>query len=102
MISLFVVWTPASIVAAIVGGALVGLLLISRFDNPRFDARESAAVVALLGSFAGLVFWSALFSDGPTNAWRVVSRFGLFLLFIVAMGIGTGIGVRRERGSWRA
>lgn len=106
MTDLFVVWTPASIAAALVGGGLLGLLVVSRFDNPRFDAIESMAVVATIGVVAGVTFFGAqaveaAFSDGPTFAWRVISRALLFGLFVLAMAGGTGIAVRHERGGWR-
>lgn len=106
MTDLFVVWTPAALLAAIVGGNLLGLLLVARFDNPRFSATESVGVIALVGTFAAAVFWSGqivdtLVADGPTLAWRVVSRFGLFLVFVGAMALGTGIGIRRARGTWQ-
>jgi hypothetical protein len=102
----FAVWTPGSVITALVGGLLMGFLLVSRFDNPRFDALESIGVILILGIFAGLTFWSGQIVDtyatsGPAFGWRVVSRFGLFVLFVLALGAGTGLGVRFRRGSWR-
>lgn len=100
------VWTPGAVVTALVGGGLLGFVLVSRFDNPRFTSLETVAVMILIGIFAGLVFWAGqavetYFSDGPMFAWRVISRFGLWCLFILALAIGTGVGVRFRRGSWR-
>lgn len=105
--SLFSVWTPAAVTVAVFGGFLVGLLVVSRFDNPRFDARESVAVVSGLFAFVGFVFWSAqavevFVSEGPTLGWRVVSRFLLFVVFCAFTGLGTGVGVARAQPSVEA
>lgn len=106
MTDLFVVWTPGAVLTAIVGGTLLGFVLVSRFDNPRFDAVETIAVMVIIGLFAGLVFWAGqavetYFSEGPALAWRVVSRFGLWGVFVLALAGGTGLGVRFRRGTWR-
>jgi hypothetical protein len=105
VIDFFAVWTAGSVLAAIVGGLLLGFVVVSRFDNPRFTAIESVGVVALLGGIAGFVFWAAqiadtLFADGPSLAWRVVSRFGLWVVFTLSLAVGTGVGIRFRRGSW--
>jgi hypothetical protein len=76
-----------------------------RSDNPRFTAIESVGVVALLGGIAGFVFWAAqiadtFFADGPALAWRVVSRFGLWVVFTLSLAVGTGVGIRFRRGAW--
>ncbi len=103
MTDLFVVWTPASLFAAVIGGSFVGFAFVSRFDNPRFTARQAVVVVFVLWAFTGLVFWAGqmvetLVADGEDNAWRVVSRSLLFLVYAAFMGIGTGLGVSRRRG----
>ena len=100
------VWTPDAVITALVGGGLLGFVLVSRFDNPRFTALETVGVMILIGMFAGLVFWAGqavetYFSDGPAFAWRVVSRFGLWSFFIFSLAVGTGLGVRFRRGSWK-
>ena len=99
------VWTPGAILSAIAGGAALGFVLVSRFDNPRFNALETVGVMILIGLFAGLVFYAGqavetYFSEGAGFAWRVVSRFGLWALFIFALAVGTGLGVRFRRRSW--
>jgi hypothetical protein len=101
-----IVWTPASVLTALIGGGALGLLIVSRFENPRFDALETVAVMVIIGMLAGLVFFAGqavetYYSDGPAFAWRVISRFGLWGLFVVAMAFGTGLGVRFRRGTWR-
>ena len=106
MTDLLVVWTPTAVLTAVVGGFVLGLLLVSRFENPRFDAIETVAVMLIIGMFAGLVFWSGQAietynTEGPEYAWRVISRFGLWSVFVLAMALGTGIGVRFRRGAWR-
>jgi hypothetical protein len=106
MTDLFVVWTPASLVGAVIGGLLLGFVVVARFENPRFSALESVGGMIFIGILAGATFWLPQIVDtynaqGPAFAWRVISRFGLWCLFILAMGFGTGLGVRIERGSWR-
>ena len=102
----FVVWSPDAILTALIGGATLGLLVVARFENPRFGALDTVAVTAMVAILAGFVFYAGqavetYFADGITHAWRVVSRFGLWVLFSLAMAIGTGLSVRRHRGVWR-
>lgn len=99
------VWTPGALTTAVVGGFVLGLVM-SQFDNPRFDPLESAALLLVLGLLAGTVFWSGqivdtLTTQGESLAWRVASRFGLFVVFILTMTLGEAIGMRRRRGAWR-
>lgn len=106
MTELFVVWTPTAFLTAFVGGSIFGFVLVSRFENPRFDAIESGGVIVILGVTAGLVFWSGQAvetynTEGESLAWRVVSRFLLWGVFTLAMAAGTALGVRFRRGSWR-
>lgn len=106
MIELLVVWTPASVASALLGGMGMGFFLVARFSNPRYNAIQTIGVLLTIGWFAGLVFWSgqaveALSSDGIIFMWRVLSRAGLFGLFIAMMALSTGYAVSRERGGWR-
>lgn len=106
MTELFVVWTPVSFVSAVVGGVLLGLLL-AQMDARRYSVRRT--MVAVLGLFALVmaVFWVGQVIDtysapaGPTLVWRVISRFAISLVYVAAMAIGCGIGLRHSRGSWR-
>lgn len=106
MTEILAVWTLPAIAAAIVGGLLLGLVVVARFDNPRFDAIETIGVMVILGMGAGLSFWvgqavATAAEEGERLAWRVVSRFAIWGVFVIAMAVGTGIGVRFQRGTWR-
>lgn len=102
---LLTVWTPGALLSAIVGGALLGVV-VSALDNPRFSAFESAALLLGFGIVAGGVFFAGqivdtLGSQGPAFAWRVASRFGLFIVFVATMALGMGLAMRHSRGAWR-
>ena len=106
MIDLFVVWTPGSVVSATVGGLLIGGL-ISRASNPRFDAVESAVLSFAFSALAGATFFAGQAvdtfagKDGEVLGWRVVSRFGEWVLFSVAIAIGLALALRVASGRWR-
>ena len=81
---------------------MLGLLIVSRFDNPRFDTKESIALMLVIGVLAMTVFYSGQIvdtytSDGADLAWRVASRYLLSIVFILFMAIGTAFGVHRGR-----
>lgn len=101
MTELFTVWTPASLFGAIVGGLLLGMF-VAEFDSHRLSIGR--AMIAVFGglSIFQIVFWASQFIDtlassGEGLAWRVISRFLLSILYVAALSIGVGIGLRRGR-----
>lgn len=105
MTELFAVWTPASLLSAILGGFLFGLLL-APLDSGRYNVGRTVLITIGIGALFQLVFWTGQFVDtytasGPALAWRVASRFALSLVYVLAIAIGSGVGLRRHRGTWR-
>lgn len=96
---LFAVWSPATLVGAIVAGALVGYLIVGRFaSDPEYasllaSAREIGLLTAVLASLLGIVFYVvqavSSYADGDPQWPRVISRFGLWLVYAGVLGIGT-------------
>lgn len=102
---LFAVWTPASVLSAVAGGVLFGFLL-APLDSGRYQVGRTVLVTIGIGALFQLVFWTGQFVDtyavsGPALAWRVFSRFALSLVYVVAIAVGSGVGLRRARGHWR-
>ena len=97
--SLLVVWTPATMAVAVLAGIGVGYWIVGRFAaDPRWAAASASPrglgiLVAVLAAIVGLVFYvgqaTATFVEGDPNWPRVVSRFGLWLLYAVFLGLGT-------------
>lgn len=101
------VWTPLSVLAAVVSGLLLGVFLLGWFaTNPRYSTGlVPPATVAFL------TFWSSalallVFYAGQTaatylvgdEAWpRVASRYGLWVVSSGAIAVGTWVRVRVER-----
>jgi hypothetical protein len=103
------VWTPLSTIANFLGGLLFGLLGVGwAAVNPAYSARlalprEVALITFLMTASGGLVFYgiqTATSVIGEDPAWtRVVSRFGIWVLFAVAIGAGAWIRLRWDL--WR-
>lgn len=109
------VWTPATIVAAILTGLLVGAFPIgfvisrSRYRLPTIGPGEYGVLVAILGTLVGIAFfvgqvYAAGAVDNDPLAYRIASRYALFLLFGPCMGLGTSLSLRsslraRERNA---
>ncbi len=100
------VWSPLSILAALVSGLIVGYLLVGRFaSDPAYASGvstpiEYGIVAAVLAAALGAIFYGLQIATswfGGDTAWtRVVSRFGLWALYSVAIGIGTWIRLNRH------
>lgn len=109
------VWTPATIVAAIVTGLLVGVFPIgfvisrTRYRLPAIGPGEYGVLVAILGTLVGIAFfvgqvYAASSVDRDPLAYRIASRYALFLIFGPCMGVGTWLALRwslraRERSA---
>lgn len=96
------VWTPGSVLVALIGGFLLGLLVLPWLDNRRFTIAETAIRLSVGGTVLGAVFYTGqvldtLFTSGSSLAWRVLSRFLLWVFYAVVIAIGAGIGIRRRR-----
>lgn len=100
------VWTPLSIVAAILSGLVVGYFLVGRFaSDPAYASGiagpvDYALITAVLSIAIGMIFYSlqilTSFIGGDTAWTRVVSRFGLWVLYALAIGFGTWLRLRRH------
>lgn len=109
MNELLIVWTPAGVISAIAGGLGIGYFVIGQIlRNPRYSSGqaspfESGRLVALAGAIVGATFYvgqtlSTLLeeSGGVDLAWRVVSRFALWLLYSLCLGIGAAFAELRD------
>lgn len=109
---LFAVWSPTTLVVAIVAGALVGYFLVGMVAaDPDYAAATATAaelgrVVAFLAAILGVVFYVGQavgsWADGDPNWPRVVGRFGLWLVYAGVLGLGAwrrvaDTGARRRR-----
>lgn len=100
------VWTPLSIAAAVLSGLVVGYFLVGRFaSDPAYASGiagpfDYAVITAVLSIAIGMIFYSlqilTSFIGGDTAWTRVVSRFGLWVLYAIAIGVGTWIRLRRH------
>jgi hypothetical protein len=100
------VWTPLSLAVAIISGLLVGILLVGRFaSDPAYasgDASplEYALVTVVMTAAAGLIFYGGQIMTsyiGGDTAWtRVVSRYGIWIAYAAAIGLGTWIRLHRH------
>ncbi len=101
----FAVWSPASVLAAITGGLVVGwtvsVLVISNYlgvvhASPRLVATSTG----LMAAWAGLVFYVGQVTDamlsGDPGLPRILSRFLIWLMFSAAIGVGLWIPLERK------
>lgn len=100
------VWTPLAMLIALGEGLLFGYVLIGRFAvDPAYATRvarplEYGALTALMTAAAGLVFYAgqilASYLGGDTAWTRVVSRYGIWVAFSVAIGFGMWVRLHRH------
>lgn len=96
---LLTVWSPATIIGAVVAGFGVGYWMVGKvaadptWTSPSVSARGIGLLVILLSLAAGLLFFvgqaAATYAEGDTNWPRVVSRSGIWCVYAVFLGIGT-------------
>lgn len=100
------VWTPLSATIALASGVLFGLVFGWFASNPAHSLDIAgplrvACMAALFVASAGLIFYAgqtlgSYLSNDPL--WfRVMSRYGPWLLFSVAIGVTSGLLIRRDR-----
>lgn len=104
---LFGVWTFAALLSAALTGLGFGYVAIGAIlRNPRFTSglatpRQHALVVAGVSMAGGLGFWLgqvlSSYADGDPLYWRVGSRFTIWLIFCIALSIGSYIADTRDR-----
>ena len=100
------VWTPLSTWAAVVSGFLMGFLVIGYFaSDPTYASTSTTparvgVLTAVLVLALGMVFYGlqifGSYLDGDTTWTRVVSRFGLWVLYGLAIGFGTWVRLQRH------
>lgn len=88
------VWTLAGFVALCVGGFLVGSLYLSRLRTlTSLSARQFQVLVFESSAFVGSVFYVGQIIDSliqsPDLADRVISRYLLWLMFSLALSVGS-------------
>jgi hypothetical protein len=92
------VWMPSTVLAAAGTGFAIGVLVLGYLGSvPTYAADgtpgQVGRVVAFGGALAGLVFYvgqaAATYADDDPNVSRIVSRFGLWVLYSLGMGLGT-------------
>lgn len=91
------VWTPAGTAVAAIAGLMLGVLVLGYLATlPTYVSEatplEAGGIVVLASSLAGAVFYAgqivvAVGADDVPD--RLVSRYGLWVLYSVAMGAGT-------------
>jgi hypothetical protein len=96
---LLVVWSPATLIVSVIAGLGVGYWIVGRvaadpaWASPSASAGGLALLVAVLAIGVGLVFFvgqatATAVEGGPWE--RVASRFGLWVVYAIFLGLGTG------------
>lgn len=91
-------WTWATFIAAVLAGLGLGYVLIGRFAvdptyaNPALTALQIGRLVFGAGLICGLVFYVgqsvASAADGDPGWARIVSRYGLWMVYSACLGVG--------------
>lgn len=100
------VWTPLSALFAIIAGVAIGVGIGWFATNPQYSTgtatpRRLSTLIAFTGMSAGLAFFAlqtlgTYLSHDPQ--WpRVMSRYGQWVVFSVAIGVTTWYLIRRDR-----
>lgn len=93
------VWSPSAIAAAVVGGLGMGIFVLgsvatdARYTSGIATPHQVAQLVTVVTFVGGLVFFvgqaTATWAEHDPNWPRVVSRFGVWCAYAVALGAGT-------------
>jgi hypothetical protein len=100
------VWSPLSVLAAAIPGFLLGYLLLGRFAaDPAYASGDATpldygVLTAILTAATGLIFYGfqiiTSLVDGDTHWTRVVSRYAIWVLYSLAIGIGLWLRLHRH------
>ncbi len=90
---LSIVWSYSSVLAAIVGGFALGALVLWK-QSPTLPVFRGG-ITLLVGSvfFSGQIITTLM--TEPASTPRVTSRFFIWIVFSVAVGIGSWVSGRR-------
>lgn len=104
---LFGVWTPPVLVSAAMTGLGVGYIAIATIlRNPLFSSGlatpgQNATLATIVAMLGGGAFWVGQvvgsYVDGDPLWWRVLSRFGVWLVFAACFGLGAYLAARKDR-----
>lgn len=103
---LFGVWTPAAVASAVVAGLGLGYTMVGWIIlNPAYSSLGSTAtryglLVAGASIIGGAFFWGGqvigAYAGGDELWWRILSRFTIWLLYAVCLGIGAAWSFHRD------
>jgi len=92
-------WTVATIVVAVAAGLGVGYLMLGKLaSNPAYasqylTSRSVGILVIVTALFSGGAFYIgqivATAAEGDGGWARILSRYGLWIIYSIALGIGT-------------
>lgn len=112
MSELFGVWTPATVLAAIVAGLGFGYIFTDTiirtawFASLALPARLGAVLMGVALGGAGVVFYigqvAATIAGGDSQWPRVLSRFTLWLVCAVFLAVGTYLAAKRDEAKRHA
>jgi uncharacterized membrane protein len=104
------VWTGPSALFAIASGVLFGVAVGWISINPNYSAGVASAVrigaiAFMFAASGGLTFYAgqalgSYLSDDP-SWYRVLSRYGQWIVFSLAIGVTTWFLIHRDRGARR-
>lgn len=104
------VWTPTSAVLAVTAGVIYGLFIGRLIVNPTYGAniagpRRLALITGIAAASGGLTFFAlqalGSYLSGDPFWFRVMSRYGQWILFSLAIAATTWALVRRDRSRRR-
>lgn len=108
MIDLLIgVWSVPVLLAAAVAGAVFGFGAIGfAIRNPIFSSGlatpiQNGLLATLMAIVGGGFFWisqiAGAYGAGDPLWWRVASRFSVWVVFCLAIGVGVYLAARRDR-----
>lgn len=106
-----IVWTPATLTAAVVAGVAMGVFVVGWVaTNPAYASGIASPVaiarlVGVMGVATGVVFYVgqtvAAAADGDPGWYRIASRFGLWLVYAVCLAVGSWIRLSQDQRARR-
>lgn len=93
------IWSPGTVIAALVTGFLLGFLFLGylaaapTYASVRLTAAKTALFTVASTLLTGIVFWGgqtfAAWLEGDPGWPRVMTRYVLWVIWALAMGVGT-------------